>query len=176
MLSNILFIIALALIIYPPSRAWIMRQLAFSPSIENVENRVKLTDYNWKLSGLNTEDLDFETTKDKVVLVNFWATWCPPCIAEMPSLQSLYNDYQHKVVFIFVTTEGFEKVSPFMEKNQYNLPIYNLRSKVPDLLDTRSIPATYLINKKGEIVISKVGAANWNSAKVRKELDRLIAE
>ena len=105
-----------------------------------------------------------------------WATWCPPCVAEMPSLQDLYNDYKDQVVFVFVTSEGAEKVTPFMEKNNYNLPIYNMMSKEPDLLSTQSIPTTYLINKKGEIVIKKTGAANWNSTKVRNQLDELIKE
>lgn len=174
MISNILFVVALGLIIYPKSRAWIMRQLAFSPSIENVENRSKLTNYNWQLKGLNTTDFDFNTAKNKVVIVNFWATWCPPCVAEMPSLQDLYNDYKDQVVFVFVTSEGSEKVMPFMKKNDYNLPIYNMISKEPELLTTRSIPATYLINKEGEIVINKTGAANWNSTKVRNQLDELL--
>ena len=59
MISNILFIVALALVIYPPSRAWMMRQFAFSPSIENVEDRAKLTNYNWQLKGINTADFRF---------------------------------------------------------------------------------------------------------------------
>ena len=176
MISNILFIVALAVVIYPPSRAWMMRLVAFSPSIENIEDRAKLTHYNWQLKGINTADLDFETAKNKVIIVNMWATWCPPCVAEMPSLQDLYNDYKDQVVFVFVTSEGAEKVTPFMEKNNYNLPIYNMMSKEPDLLSTQSIPTTYLINKKGEIVIKKTGAANWNSTKVRNQLDELIKE
>lgn len=176
MISNILFIAVLALIIYPPSRAWIMRQFAFSPSIENVEDRAKLTNYNWQLKGLNTTDLDFETAKNKVVIVNFWATWCPPCVAEMPSLQNLYNDYKDQVVFIFVTQEGPEKVIPFMEKNKYDLPIYNMVNREPSLLTSKSIPATFLIDKNGSIVISKTGAANWNSSKVRSQLDELLKQ
>jgi thiol-disulfide isomerase/thioredoxin len=176
MISNILFIIALSLVIYPKSRAWIMRQIAFSPSIENVEQRAILTNYNWKLKGINTVDYDFTEAQHKVVIINFWATWCPPCIAEMPSLQDLYNDYKDQVVFVFVTSEGTEKVTPFMDKNNYNLPIYNMMSREPDLLSTQSIPTTYLINKKGEIVIKKTGAANWNSTKVRNQLDELLKQ
>ncbi len=174
MISNILFIIALALVIYPKSRAWIMRQIAFSPSIEKVENRAKLTDYNWQLKGLNTPDLDFNEAKNKVIIINFWATWCPPCIAEMPSLQDLYNDYKGKVQFMFVTNEELGKVKEFLLKNDYNLPVYNMLSREPNLLTTQSIPATYLISKNGEIVISKIGAANWNSSKVREQLDELL--
>lgn len=176
MISNILFIVAIALVIYPKSRAWIMRQVAFSPSIENIENRAKLTHYNWQLKGINTANLDFETAKNRVIIVNLWATWCPPCIAEMPSLQDLYNDYKEQVVFVFVTSEGAEKVMPFMDKNKYNLPIYNMLSREPDLLSTQSIPTTFLINKKGEIVIKKTGAANWNSSKVRSQLDELLKQ
>ncbi len=176
MISNILFIVAIALLIYPPSRAWIMRQVAFSPSVEKVEERAILSNYNWQLKGINTTDLDFETTKNKVIIVNMWATWCPPCVAEMPSLQDLYNDYKDTVVFIFVTSEGKEIVMPFMDKNNYNLPIYNMMSREPELLSSQSIPTTFLIDKNGAIVIKKTGAANWNSKKVRKQLDELIKE
>ena len=176
-ISNIIFIIAIAVLLYPPSREWFMRQIAFSPSIESVKETEKLDTYNWSLNGLNTESLNFNKLEGKVVFVNFWATWCPPCRAEMPMIQKLYNDYNDKVVFIFVTAESKGTVETFFNKNNYNLPVYNSVTMPPaKFTETNSIPATYLIDKKGNIRINETGAANWNSDKVRNLLDTLLLE
>ena len=174
-ISNIVFVIALAVLLYPPSREWFMRQIAFAPSVENIENSEKLDSYNWSLKGLNTDNINFNELENKVIFVNFWATWCPPCRAEMPMIQELYNDYKDKIEFVFVTNESWETVEKFYLKNDYNLPSYNAKSLPPEkFTETNSIPATYLIDKKGNILISETGSANWNSKKVRKLLDELI--
>ncbi|REE81717.1 thiol-disulfide isomerase/thioredoxin [Lutibacter oceani] len=174
-ISNIVFVIAVVVLLYPPSREWFMRQIAFAPSIENLENSEKINSYNWQLRGLNTENINFNELENKVVFVNFWATWCPPCRAEMPMIQELYNDYKDKIEFVFVTSESWETVEKFYVKNNYNLPSYNSISLPPEkFTETNSIPASYLIDKKGNILISKTGSANWNSDKVRDLLDELI--
>jgi len=176
LISNSIFIIAVALLLYAPSREWLMRQIAFSPSIKNIEERVAIGSYNWDLKGLNTPSINFKEFEGKVIFVNFWATWCPPCRAEMPMIQNLYNDYKEKVAFVFVTDESWEKVEKYYTKNNYNLPTYNSLSSPPKkFTETNSIPASYLIDRNGKVVISKVGAANWNSKKVRNLLDELIA-
>jgi len=175
--SNIIFVIVLVLMLYPPTREWFMRQIAFSPSIENVKESDKVDSYNWELSGLNTESIQFSELKDKVIFVNFWATWCPPCRAELPMIQKLYDDYKDKVAFVFVTNENWETVKTFYDKNNYDLPSYNSASTSPNsFTKTNSIPASYLLDKKGNILISETGAADWNSDKVRKLLDELIAK
>ncbi|MDY8137748.1 TlpA disulfide reductase family protein [Aquimarina sp. 2201CG5-10] len=152
------------------------RIFSFSPGIVNVDERTQVASYNWKLHGVNTESINFNTAKDKVVLINYWATWCPPCIAEMPSFQKLYDDYKDKVVFLFVTTDDDPELNKFMSDKDYNYPIYRSLSEHPKPFISKSIPATYLIDKKGNIIIDKVGAANWNSDKVRETIDQLLAE
>lgn len=172
--SNIVFVIAVALLLYPSSREWFMRQIAFSPSITTIENAEQLTTYNWNLKGLNTQNINFSSFENKVVFVNFWATWCPPCRAEMPMIQNLYNDYKDKVEFVFITSENWETVEDFFKENNYNLPTYNSAGMAPELfIKTNSIPASYVLDKKGNVIIKKVGAANWNSKKVRKLLNEL---
>ena len=176
-ISNIIFVIAIAILLYPPSREWFMRQIAFSPSIESSTEVEKLDSYNWTLNGLNTDSLNFKELEGKVVFVNFWATWCPPCRAEMPMIQKLYNDYKDKITFVFVTSEDKSKVETFFDKNNYNLPAYNSVTVPPTkFTETNSIPATYLIDKKGNIRINETGAANWNSDKVRDLIDQLLLE
>lgn len=174
-LSNIIFVVAIGMLLYTPTRTWILRQIAFSPSVEKIENSEKINTYNWQLKGLNTEDIDFNNLKNKVVIVNFWATWCPGCGAEKPMFQKLYNDYKDKVNFVFVTNESWSEVKTYFDKTGYNLPIYNSKNIPPQIfLETNSIPASYLIDKKGNVRIKKVGAANWNSKKVRNFIDELI--
>lgn len=173
-LSNLIFIIALVILIYPPSRVWFMRQIAFSPSIETISEREKLATYNWDLKGLNATSVNFKEFENKVVFVNFWATWCPPCRAEMPMIQNLVNDYKTKIDFMFVTNEDWSTVEKYFTKKGYNLPVYNSISAPPEnFTKSNSIPASYIIDKEGNIVVSKIGAANWNSKKVRNLLDEL---
>ena len=151
-ISNIVFVIAIGLLLYPPTREWGMRQLAFTPSVENSENAEILDSYNWDLKGLNVESVNFNEFEGKVIFVNFWATWCPPCRAEMPMIQKLYNDYKDKVAFVFVTNENWNIVKPFFDKNGYNLPVYNSISlPLQKFTETNSIPASYLIDKSGAI-------------------------
>ena len=176
MLSNILFAILIVALLLPSSRAFILRQLAFAPSVRTAAKSPTLKDYNWELKGLNTPDINFKSLKGKVVFVNIWATWCPPCRAEMPLIQELYDDYKDKINFVFVTSDNKEKVDIYYKENSLDLPTYNMYSKEPDLFVTRSIPATYIVSKKGKVVVSTTGAANWNSKKVRRLLDRLLAE
>lgn len=176
-ISNIIFIIAVAALLYSPSREWVMRQIAFAPSVKDVEKSEKMSSYDWNLKGLNTDNINFKELGNKVIFINFWATWCPPCRAEMPMIQKLYDDYKDKVAFVFVTNEDWGKVEGFFNKNDYDLPVYNSVDVPPNsFTKTNSIPATYLIDKKGNILISKTGSADWNSSKVRNLLDELIAK
>jgi len=173
--SNIFFGIIVLLMLYPKTRVYFLRFLSFSPSIENVENRVKLTNYNWQLSGINTDDYDFNQAKEKVVIVNFWATWCMPCVAEMPSIESLYKAYGDRIDFLIVTSDSPEIATAFMKEKNFTLPIYNQVSSTPSELSTNSIPRSFLLNKKGEIVID-AGRADWNTTKIKNLLDKLLAE
>lgn len=170
----------LALLIIPqtrmPIQVFVQRLISFSPSEKAEENRETLEDYNWNLRQLDSEEVNFSQSKGKVSVINFWATWCPPCVAEMPSFQKLYDTYGEDVDFYFVTSEEPEKVNRFMEKNGYTLPIYIQSYKSPKALQSNALPTTYLISKSGEIVIEETGAADWNSKKMRSLLDRLLAK
>ena len=109
-----------------------------------------------------------------MVLVNFWATWCPPCIAEMPSMQLLYEDYKDKIEFVFVSNEEFSVINEFVSKKGYTFDVYKPITKYPRAFDVKSIPRTFVIAKNGRIVIDKTGAANWNSKAVRNAIEKLI--
>lgn len=172
--SNIIFAIAIVLLLYKPSRTWFIRQIAFSPSVEKISNSKQITNYNWELEGLNTANTNFSAFKNKVVFISFWATWCPPCVAEMPSIQALYNDYKDDIVFIFITNEDKNIVTSFLTKHHYTLPVYNTFNSLKEFPEVTSIPRTFVIDKNGYIRVDKTGAANWNSNNFRKELIQYI--
>ena len=178
--SNILFIVVIALFLIPqtgmPIKVFFNRMIAFSPSEVDETERVVLKEYDWSLTTLNSEPINFSQSEGKVVVVNLWATWCPPCVAEMPSMQKLYDSYGDRVDFYFVTSEANEKPLKFIQKNGYNFPVYRESQATPEVLRSRSIPATYIISKDGTIVIDEKGVANWNSEKVHRVLDGLLAE
>ena len=175
--QNILFFIILALFIIPqtrkPIQVTINRVFSFSPSTIDEKERPELSSYNWRLRSLNGQQLNFTQSQNKPVVLNFWATWCPPCIAEMPSLQNLYDDYKDKVDFYFVTNEDRKAIEKFTSKNDYDLPIYNPLEQQPEPLQASSLPTTYIIDKNGKVHIQKVGAADWNSDEVRDLLDSM---
>jgi len=178
--SNILFFGFAALLIFPqtrmPIQVFVQRLVAVSPSEKSETDWEKLEDYNWNLQKINTEEINFSQSKGKVAIVNFWATWCPPCVAEMPSFQKLYNKYGDKVDFYFVTSEKPEKIVNFMAKNGYTLPIFLQTYEAPKQLQSQALPTTYVISKSGEIVIDEEGAADWNSKKTQALLDQLLSK
>ena len=177
--SNLIFLIIIAVIFFTPLRGYIQvfvskaKMVVMAPSID--DNGPVISDFDWKLKGINTGDYDFESAKGKVVFVNFWATWCPPCRAEMPSIQKLYNDYGDKIEFVFHTNElESDKVNAFLEKNNYTLPSFNSYNNQPKEFNVSTIPATFILDKNGMIVIHEVGAVDWNSDEFRKLLDELL--
>tara|TARA_R110002051_G_scaffold324755_1_gene423463 strand:- start:6092 stop:6658 length:567 start_codon:yes stop_codon:yes gene_type:complete len=177
---NAAFLLAVILILFTPIgfkiKVRVSRLLSSSAAMVKAELQVPLDSYKWELKDTEMESFNFETQKGKVVLVNFWATWCPPCIAEMPSMQELYNDYGDRVTFMFVTNEEEQKVLDFLKRKNYDLPVYFPQSKEPKVLSSKVLPTTYVINKMGKIKVAETGAADWNSTTTRKLLDTLLEE
>lgn len=178
--SNLLFGVFILALIIPqtriPIQVALQRFISFSPSEIDKEDRTLLKDYQWNLANLNSERINFSQSEGKVVLINFWATWCPPCIAEMPELQELYDTYGDRVDFYFITNEKPKPINFFLEKKGYNFPVYLQTESSPKVLASSSLPTTYVISKSGEIIMQKSGAASWNSDKVHQVLDKLLLE
>ncbi|MBZ9628029.1 TlpA family protein disulfide reductase [Psychroflexus sp. CAK1W] len=175
--SNILFGLLIVLIIIPqtrqPIQVFLNRVIAFSPSEIDESDRETLKDYEWYFKNEDNKTVNFAQSQGKPVLVNYWATWCAPCIAEMPDLQKLYTDYKDEVDFYFITSEEPKVVRSFLEKENLNLPVYYFLSSPPDMLKSSSLPTTFLIDAEGEIIMKKTGAANWYSKTVRSTIDKL---
>lgn len=113
---------------------------------------------------LDGRDVDLSTLNGKVVVLNFWATWCGPCIKEMPSLQAFYNQYQGhpEVEFMVVEIDNQpELAKSFVEKNNYTFPVYSPASMIPEAFLGQAIPTTVILNKKGEISYRHEGMSDF---------------
>lgn len=117
--------------------------------------------------------------KGKVVFLNFWATWCPPCIAEMPSIQNLYKEFAEndQVMFMLVDVDNNpEKSAKFMLKRQYNMPVYYPAGPIPSSYMDGSIPTTLVINKYGQVVLRHEGMGDYSAEKFKTFIQKLIDE
>ena len=128
----------------------------------------------WQISTFNGDSIEFATLRGKKVFAHFWATWCSPCVAEMPHLQALYNDKKQdsSLIFLFFCIEEKEIVQSFMTKNKYTFPIY-ISKKTPHFLQTGFIPSTFIFNTHGELAYKRVGEADWRDSSVTKFIDAL---
>jgi thiol-disulfide isomerase/thioredoxin len=132
---------------------------------------VKAWDYAMIATDVSGAPAPFEQFTSHVLLLNVWATWCAPCVAEMPSLfrlQERLADYDIK--FAFVSSEKPEAVRKFMVKNQWDGPFYLVSGDLPECFRTGAIPATFVIDRGGAIVLRHVGAASWDDGNVLKFL------
>ncbi len=179
-ISDVIFVLLIIALLIPGSRMFLMsnlqRLIAISPKKIEAENQVKIpkSAYSWQIQSITGEQKTFQDFSNKVILLNFWATWCPPCVAEMPSIQSLYDKYGDRIAFILITNDDPKTVKAFMKEKAYNLPIYYNLSAVPEVFSSRSIPRTMIISKQGKIVFDKTGAAKWDSESFIKKLNELI--
>lgn len=146
------------------------------PSMVNEDSRIHLddSDYQWNIQDEDGNRVDPESFQNEVVFLNFWATWCPPCIAELPEVQKIYDAYGDKVKFVLITNQQPSEVNKFLSDKGYSLPVYYGGNNLPEKVAVRSIPTTYIIAKDGSIVTKKVGAADWDSKATRKIFDQLL--
>lgn len=118
------------------------------------------------------EIVDLAQFRGKKVFVNLWATWCPPCRAEIPSIESLGTKTDPgKVEFVMLSLDdNFDKAKTYAANNNMKLPVYYPASDLPQLFVTDGIPMTVIFNEKGEILFNEVGSANYDTKRFQDML------
>ena len=114
-----------------------------------------------------------------VVFMNVWATWCPPCIAEMPSIQNLYNRVGslENVSFLLVSLdEEFDRAIEFMARRNFDMPVYHFRSRAPGVYESTVIPTTYVISADGRLALEKRGLAKYDTDEFEQFIRKLAGE
>jgi thiol-disulfide isomerase/thioredoxin len=183
-ITDIVFYTLIISILIPQSRIEVLgfvngiRAKIVSPSIkkETEVKTVNSSDLDWVLYDLQGNKHNLSESKGKVIFVNLWATWCPPCVGEMPGIQDLYNKFKNndKVAFYIITDEPVEKAKEFISKRDYDFPVYSSTGVNPEKFGTQTIPVTFLVSPEGNILIRQVGAANWGGEKMEKIINDLL--
>lgn len=151
------------------------------PDGEAGKERITFSEAGYPGEGFLLVDLQgntvpFEQLRGKVVFLNIWATWCPPCVAEMPNIQSLYEKVDSdKIAFVMLSVDraGMEKVKRFIKRKGYTFPVYMPASALPEVFYTQSIPTTFIISPQGEIMHKQEGMAEYDTPEVRDFLQKL---
>jgi peroxiredoxin len=145
----------------------------FKPQEGYMAPRFSLRNLKGNLEGLDDHS-------GKVILVNFWATWCVPCVKEMPSFESLYRRYRSQELTILAVSldkGDSNKVQEFADKHKLSFPILlDTKGVAEKLYPSFSIPFTYVIEKQGRIVARVDGAKNWESSETFEAVEHLLKQ
>lgn len=136
---------------------------------------------NFELEDMDEEKVKLSDYRGKVVLLNFWATWCPPCIREMPSMERLHQqvDAENFKVIAVNQMEDVDQVFAFtgqLEIDPTFAILFDSTSEVSRDYAVRGLPTTYLIDKEGNIRYRAVGGREFDHAEVIKTIKQLISE
>ena len=122
---------------------------------------------DFTLKDLDDNDVSLHQFRGKYLLINFWATWCGPCKIEMPSLEALYQRFKNKNFALLAISNdmfGASIVKPFVKANHLNFTILlDQRLKASNAFGVTSLPSTFMIDPKGEIIGALFGAEDWAS-------------
>ena len=131
-------------------------------------------DFNLNLMDEDGKTISLAEFKGKVIFMNMWATWCPPCIAEMPNINKLHKEVGDEIAFVMISLDDdFETAKAFNKRKGYDLPIYTLQSNRPAMYQSSTVPTTYVIDANGQLVLTHKGMANYNTSEFKNFLERL---
>jgi thiol-disulfide isomerase/thioredoxin len=134
-----------------------------------------IVDFSLKLVDGGTVTLS--GLKGKVVFLNFWATWCPPCREEMPSMEILYRRFHDQgLEFLAVDLmENSKTVSAFLANNRLSFPAaLDTNGRISSFYGIQAIPATFIIDRDGKIILYTAGGRNWNTPAVIAAFEELL--
>ncbi len=124
--------------------------------------------------------LDVSHLKGKVVFVNFWASWCPPCKEEMPSIEALYRELMKNDAFVMITIlykDEAKTAMNYMQAFSYTFPLFTDNNGISaKRYGVTGVPETYLIDKKGTLRKRVIGPADWYSAEAKAYINSLLSE
>jgi thiol-disulfide isomerase/thioredoxin len=155
-------------------QVFIQRIISTSPEQLSESQEIAVESYDWELLSMNDGVTNFSESIGRPVVLNLWATWCPPCVAEMPALQNIYDSFSEEVDFYFVSSEDSEKLKRWLKTKEYNLPVYNAYSSFPKEFASGSLPTTFVLDRQGRIVMKEVGSAKWDSDYMKTYLQELV--
>lgn len=129
--------------------------------------------YDMPLTTPEGKQIRLSDFKGNVLFVNVWASWCPPCVAEMPTIETLYNfvSKNENIKFLLISLDEKQKsAKDFMEGKDFSMPYYFPTSGMPRVFQSSYIPSTYVVSQKGQVIYKREGIADYSSEEFRKWL------
>ena len=185
--TAVLTVLFIIILVNKDAKAWLMRQVAstgilnssISEPKESQNNAAKFSYAGLMLKNEEGKIIDTSALQNKVVFINFWASWCPPCRAEFPSVQKLYDQYKNNPDMVFLTVNLDDTPAPgksYLKEKGFTVPFLTPAGNIPDVLYSGSLPTTVVLDKKGEIRLHHKGLADYSKDSFYKQIDQLLKQ
>jgi peroxiredoxin len=123
--------------------------------------------------------IDLNDQTGEVLIIHFWATWCPPCVEEIPSLARFWDRYRSRKdlrLFAISVDKDWKTIDDFMKKNPSEIPLF----RDPDAatakrFGTTQYPETYIVNRKGRVLFRVPGGVDWSNPEIQNRIDQILA-
>ena len=171
--------LVIVMLFYTPAKVWMLQRIMdtglFNASTtDKIRKAGPMTFKNAEGELISTERLH-----GKVVFINFSATWCPPCLAEMPSIQNLYTHYKNDNRIIFIMADADNKLAEstsFLRKRSIDLPVYTIYGTIDPALYQGTLPTTLIVNKEGKVILHHTGIGRYDTRSIYELLDRELKD
>lgn len=170
-------ILVFSLVSLPSYAAWEPPKLGHQ--MTRVSRSVAAPDFT--LEDIDETKISFKQYRGKVVLLNFWATWCPPCVREIPSMERLYQQFKGDDFTVLAINQMEDGDTVFVFTGQLALDptftvLYDKKSNVSRKYKVNGLPTTYLIDKKGMIRYRAIGGREFDHPDIEKIIHQLLLE
>jgi thiol-disulfide isomerase/thioredoxin len=167
-----------------PRRAWkrtkkeVQSRGYFLPVPTPVARPAADADFNLPLQSLDGKSVSLRDLKGNVIFLNVWASWCAPCRSEMPGIARLYQESgSDEVAFVMLAIdENHDMLRRYLDQKGYGFPVYLPAAPLPAAYLTQSIPATFVIDRQGQIVFRHEGVADYDSPDFKAFLSKLSGQ
>jgi len=138
----------------------------------------RLGDLEGRFADLQGREFTFSDLRGKVVLVNLWATWCPPCRAEMPFLQNLWETFRDddRVRVLCISPETPDELRADPLARTLSMPLYSFAAQIPPELEAETLPTTYIFDREGRVVFGHTGMARWDAPEIVAYMQALAGD
>lgn len=163
------------LILLVSSAIWLsLKKEELPERLQNIDHMQK-GEWDFSFQGLNQKDYHLVDFQGKVVLINIWATWCLPCVEELPSLMKLAQLFPEKLIVLAVTEENLSVVQDFIK--QFSQPSKNFimgsSNEILKVFEPKALPESYLLNTEGKLLEKILGPRIWDSFEWRSKITQM---
>jgi len=181
--GSVILIVFIALMIFSPaSKTWVMQQLLrtglFNAHVVDTERKAG-PGVDFSLGLKDGRTIHMYSLKGKVVFINFWASWCPPCRAEFPGMIKLYNRFKDddRIIFLFVNEDdNLHTAEEYLNRENYQLHLALNQGGIPSAIYSGNLPTTIVLDKNGQLRYRHEGFAAYDSPEFMAQLEHLVKE